>query len=139
MSRVERESRSVWWLSLAPSSGTADASVWVALAGGGHGVSVLSQDGVETAFIEIPEPLCTSLCFCVSMWRACCSAMSQYTSVGSRASKALKTPSPPAHVGVWRAVVLRFEFGSVRKGKGADAAKTRRSDGHGLFDGICEK
>ena len=56
MSRVERESRSVWWLSLAPGSGTADASVWVALAGGGHGVSVLSQDGVETAFIEIPEP-----------------------------------------------------------------------------------
>ena len=102
MSRVERESRSVWWLSLAPGSGTADASVWVALAGGGHGVSVLSQDGVETAFIEIPEPLCTS-------------------------------------VGVWRAVVLRFEFGSVRKGKGADAAKTRRLDGHGLFDGICEK
>lgn len=63
MSRVERESRSVWWLSLAPGSGTADASVCVALAGGGHGVSVFSQDGVETAFIEMPEPLCTRLCF----------------------------------------------------------------------------
>ena len=41
----------------------ADGSVWVALAGGGHGVSVFGQDGVETEFIEIPEPLCTSLCF----------------------------------------------------------------------------
>ena len=41
----------------------ADGSVWVALAGGGHGVSVFAQDGVETEFIEIPEPLCTSLCF----------------------------------------------------------------------------
>ena len=41
----------------------ADGSVWVALAGGGHGVSVFGQDGVEKEFIEIPEPLCTSLCF----------------------------------------------------------------------------
>lgn len=41
----------------------ADGSVWVALAGGGHGVSVFGQDGAETEFIEIPEPLCTSLCF----------------------------------------------------------------------------
>ena len=41
----------------------ADGSGWVALAGGGPGVSVFGQDGVETEFIEIPEPLCTSLCF----------------------------------------------------------------------------
>lgn len=42
---------------------TEDGSVWVALAGGGHGVSVFNPDGMESAFIEIPEPLCTSLCF----------------------------------------------------------------------------
>lgn len=41
----------------------ADGSVWVALAGGGHGVVVFNQDGTESEFIEIPEPLCTSLCF----------------------------------------------------------------------------
>ena len=57
MSRVERESRSVWWLSLAAGSGSADAFVWVALAGAGHGVGVFSQDRVETEFIEIPEAL----------------------------------------------------------------------------------
>lgn len=41
----------------------ADGTVWVALAGGGHGVVVFNQDGTESDFIEIPEPLCTSLCF----------------------------------------------------------------------------
>jgi hypothetical protein len=89
------------WLSLAPGSGTAAASVWVALAGGGHGVSVSSQDGVETAFIEISEPLCSSLCFCVSMWQAVLvSDVAVYLRWVS-GSKALKMPSPPAHVGRW--------------------------------------
>lgn len=40
-----------------------DGSVWVALADGGHGVAVFGADGRERAFIEIPEPMCTSVCF----------------------------------------------------------------------------
>ena len=40
-----------------------DGTVWVALAGGGHGVSVFNPDGTEIEFIKISEPLCTSLCF----------------------------------------------------------------------------
>lgn len=40
-----------------------DGAVWVALAGGGHGVAVYEPDGTERAFVEIPVPMCTSLCF----------------------------------------------------------------------------
>lgn len=40
-----------------------DGSVWVALAGGGHGVAVLNDDGRERGRIEIPDPMCTSVCF----------------------------------------------------------------------------
>ena len=40
-----------------------DGAVWVALAGGGHGVAVYGSDGAEQRFIEIPEPMCTSVCF----------------------------------------------------------------------------
>ena len=40
-----------------------DGSVWVALAGGGHGVVVFDQQGKERDFIRIAEPMCTSLCF----------------------------------------------------------------------------
>lgn len=40
-----------------------DGSVWVALADGGHGVAVYEADGRERAFLEIPLPMCTSLCF----------------------------------------------------------------------------
>lgn len=40
-----------------------DGSVWVALAGGGHGVGVYSPDGTERDFVEIPDPMCTSVCF----------------------------------------------------------------------------
>ncbi len=40
-----------------------DGSVWVALAGGGHGVVVFDQRGKERDFIRIAEPMCTSLCF----------------------------------------------------------------------------
>jgi xylono-1,5-lactonase len=40
-----------------------DGSVWVALAGGGHGAAVFDTRGAETGFVEIPEPMCTSLCF----------------------------------------------------------------------------
>lgn len=40
-----------------------DGSVWVALARGGHGVAVYSSAGRQRDFIEIPEPMCTSLCF----------------------------------------------------------------------------
>ncbi len=39
-----------------------DGSVWVALAGG-NGVGVYSAAGEEREFIEIPQPMCTSLCF----------------------------------------------------------------------------
>lgn len=39
-----------------------DGSVWVALAGG-HGVAVLNTDGSERTRIEIPDPMCTSVCF----------------------------------------------------------------------------
>lgn len=41
----------------------ADGSVWVALARGGHGVAVFGSDGVRIDFVEIPEPMCTSVCF----------------------------------------------------------------------------
>ena len=39
-----------------------DGAVWVALAGG-RGVGVYAPSGAERDFIEIPEPMCTSLCF----------------------------------------------------------------------------
>jgi D-xylonolactonase len=39
-----------------------DGSVWVALAGG-HGVAVLNADGSRRTHIEIPDPMCTSVCF----------------------------------------------------------------------------
>lgn len=40
-----------------------DGSVWVALARGGHGVAVFDVAGQRTGFVEIPEPMCTSVCF----------------------------------------------------------------------------
>ncbi len=40
-----------------------DGSVWIALAGGGHGVVVYDAAGIEQRFFETPEPMCTSLCF----------------------------------------------------------------------------
>ena len=40
-----------------------DGSVWVALAAGGKGVAVFNADGTERDFIEIPHPMCTSVCF----------------------------------------------------------------------------
>ncbi len=39
-----------------------DGAVWVALAGG-SGVGVYSPSGAQQDFIEIPQPMCTSLCF----------------------------------------------------------------------------
>ena len=39
-----------------------DGAVWVALAGGG-GVGVYSASGAQQDLIEIPQPMCTSLCF----------------------------------------------------------------------------
>lgn len=39
-----------------------DGSVWVALAGG-HGVGVFDADGTQRDFVEIPQPMCTSVCF----------------------------------------------------------------------------
>jgi gluconolactonase len=40
-----------------------DGSVWVALAGGGHGVAVFDAHGGSVDFVKIPEPMCTSVCF----------------------------------------------------------------------------
>ena len=40
-----------------------DGAVWVALAYGGHGVSVYAVDGSEQGFVEIATPMCTSVCF----------------------------------------------------------------------------
>jgi xylono-1,5-lactonase len=40
-----------------------DGRVWVALAGRGHGVAAYDPGGRETQFVEIPEPMCTSVCF----------------------------------------------------------------------------
>lgn len=40
-----------------------DGTVWVALAGGGHGVAVFDEQGAQVDFLRIPEPMCTSLCF----------------------------------------------------------------------------
>jgi xylono-1,5-lactonase len=40
-----------------------DGTVWVALAGGGHGVAVLDAQGQRVDFVKIPEPMCTSVCF----------------------------------------------------------------------------
>ncbi len=41
---------------------SADGAVWVALAGG-HGVGVFDASGNQRDFIEIPTPMCTSVCF----------------------------------------------------------------------------
>lgn len=40
-----------------------DGAVWVALAGGGQGVAIYSADGTFLEHIEIPHPMCTSVCF----------------------------------------------------------------------------
>jgi len=40
-----------------------DGSVWVALAGGGQGVSGFAADGRPLQHLEIPDPMCTSVCF----------------------------------------------------------------------------
>jgi len=40
-----------------------DGRVWVALAGEGHGVAVFSADGKASGFVEIPQSMCTSVCF----------------------------------------------------------------------------
>ena len=40
-----------------------DGAVWVALAGGGQGVAVFSATGELQQHIEIPHPMCTSVCF----------------------------------------------------------------------------
>lgn len=40
-----------------------DGRVWVALAGGGQGVAVYSEQGEHLEHIEIPQPMCTSVCF----------------------------------------------------------------------------
>lgn len=40
-----------------------DGSVWVALAGGGHGVDVIEPDGQLRQHVAIPDPMCTSVCF----------------------------------------------------------------------------
>jgi xylono-1,5-lactonase len=40
-----------------------DGTVWVALAGGGHGVAVFDPAGANVDFLKIPEPMCTSVCF----------------------------------------------------------------------------
>jgi D-xylonolactonase len=40
-----------------------DGAVWVALAGGGQGVGVFEPSGVLREHIEIPLPMCTSVCF----------------------------------------------------------------------------
>jgi D-xylonolactonase len=40
-----------------------DGAVWVALAGGGHGVGVYNADGSQREHVEIPLPMCTSVCF----------------------------------------------------------------------------
>lgn len=40
-----------------------DGSVWVALAGGGHGVAVYGPEGRRRDFLRLPQPMCTSVCF----------------------------------------------------------------------------
>jgi gluconolactonase len=40
-----------------------DGTVLVALAGGGKGVGVFASNGEAQDFIEIPDPMCTSVCF----------------------------------------------------------------------------
>ena len=40
-----------------------DGAVWVALAGDGHGVAVYAPDGKQRDFVEIPQAMCTSVCF----------------------------------------------------------------------------
>lgn len=40
-----------------------DGALWVALADGGAGVAVYNPDGSERDFVDIPLPMCTSVCF----------------------------------------------------------------------------
>ncbi len=40
-----------------------DGKVWVALAGGGKGVAVFDAEGGQVDHLEIPQPMCTSVCF----------------------------------------------------------------------------
>lgn len=40
-----------------------DGRVWVALADGGYGVAVFDAQGGQSDFIDIPQAMCTSVCF----------------------------------------------------------------------------
>ncbi len=40
-----------------------DGAVWVALAGGGGGVAVYEPSGEQREMVDIPQPMCTSVCF----------------------------------------------------------------------------
>ena len=40
-----------------------DGAVWVALAAGGGGVAVLDPSGDVRTYVDIPMPMCTSVCF----------------------------------------------------------------------------
>lgn len=40
-----------------------DGAVWVALAGGGQGVAVYEPTGELREYVDIPMPMCTSVCF----------------------------------------------------------------------------
>ena len=48
---------------------SADGAVWVALARGGQGVAVFEPDGSLREIIDIPLPMCTSVCFGGSDYR----------------------------------------------------------------------
>ena len=81
-----------------------DGGVWVALAGAG-GVGVYTAAGAERDFIEIPKPMCTSVCFggpgLNDLYIVCGSEGSDGDSAGAvyrTGTSAAGLPVPPARV-----------------------------------------
>ena len=82
-----------------------DGAVWVALAGGGGGVAVYEATGGQREMIEIPQPMCTSVCFGGADLNDLYSVSGSDGSSGDNAGAVYRTrvdvaglPVPPARV-----------------------------------------
>ena len=74
--------------------------VLVALADGGHGVGVFDAEGAEVGFVEIDEPMCTSVCFGGNDLRTLFIVSGSHGSDSDRAGAVYRVPWPCAGLSV---------------------------------------